>query len=168
MRKSPHRKEKILTLQRETEAMRLRVEGHNLEAIGKALGITPQGASKVLYRAFGKAHSELKEMAAHEAVVDFRRIEKLVKVIWPKAENGDLHAIDRVVRLLERKAKLLGLDAAIKAELSGPDGAPLSPLVGVVVLPPEVPLDGLPTIETSGTLVPESRPSNGTPPIDSE
>lgn len=33
--------------------------------------------------------------------------------IWPKVPAGDLGAIDRLVRLLERRAKLLGLDAPV-------------------------------------------------------
>ena len=39
--------------------------------------------------------------------------------IWPAALAGDLFAIDRVLKVMSRRAKLLGLDQPKKVALSG-------------------------------------------------
>ena len=38
------------------------------------------------------------------------RLETLLEAIWDAACRGELQAIDRVLRVLDRQAKLLGLD----------------------------------------------------------
>lgn len=56
---------------------------------------------------------------------DLARIERVIQGLWPSATSGHLGAVDRVVKLLQHRAKLLGLYAPEKREHSGPDGAPL-------------------------------------------
>ncbi len=48
---------------------------------------------------------------ATEKGLDLDRLECLIAAVWPEAMRGNLPAVDRLTRLLERKAKLLGLDA---------------------------------------------------------
>jgi hypothetical protein len=36
--------------------------------------------------------------------------------VWTKALNGDVRAVDSVLRIMERRAKLLGLDAPTKID----------------------------------------------------
>ena len=52
------------------------------------------------------------------------RINQLLIYWWPRAQDDHV-ALDRVLRLLEREAKLLGLDAPAKQEISGPDSGPM-------------------------------------------
>jgi hypothetical protein len=44
------------------------------------------------------------------------RLETALSAIWNKVLAGDLQAIDRMLRILERDSKLYGLDAPIKTE----------------------------------------------------
>lgn len=53
------------------------------------------------------------------------RLDKATKGIWDQVESGEVDAVDRLVKLEARRAKLLGLDAPTKSELSGPDGGPI-------------------------------------------
>lgn len=46
----------------------------------------------------------------------------MVKLEDPKVK---FDAINSALRIMDRRAKLLGLDAPVKAELSGPDGGPI-------------------------------------------
>ena len=46
------------------------------------------------------------------------RLERTLRAIWPRVLNGDLLAIDRALRILEREARLLGLDAPTQIALS--------------------------------------------------
>lgn len=84
------------------------------------------------------------------------RLDALLEAAWPRAtqpspvfskdgqvigEELDMRAVDTVLRLMDRRAKLNGLDAPVRTELSGPDGgavplgngslAELSTLIGM-------------------------------------
>jgi hypothetical protein len=50
--------------------------------------------------------------------IHLERIDRALFRIWPKVAQGDLDAIDRMLRLLEREARLLGLDAPTKIDLA--------------------------------------------------
>lgn len=56
-----------------------------------------------------------------ENVTELRRLEgarldRLQAAVWPKALSGDPAAVRAVVRLMERRARLLGLDAPVQVE----------------------------------------------------
>jgi len=68
------------------------------------------------------------------------RLDELLEAAWPRAtqpspvfdKNGevvdhalDMRAVDTVLRLMDRRAKLNGLDMPVKAEVTGADGGPL-------------------------------------------
>lgn len=68
------------------------------------------------------------------------RLDALLENVWPRAAQSspilnddqeivgyevDLRAVDTVLRLIDRRAKLNGLDMPVKAELSGPGGGPM-------------------------------------------
>ena len=61
--------------------------------------------------------------------INYRQLQRnqlnsLLVTWWPRARE-DLSALDRVLRILEREAKLLGLDAPVKQEITGPDDEPV-------------------------------------------
>lgn len=88
-----------------------------------SLGYSSRGAaSKDFYRAV------IERKEATEAEADAYReeqnevIEALLETYMPIALEGDAKAAKLVLEMLERQSKLKGLDAVLKAELSGPDG----------------------------------------------
>ena len=50
--------------------------------------------------------------------IELQRLDSLLFSIWPEAQKGTLKAVDMVVKIMERRAKLLGLDAPTKLMLS--------------------------------------------------
>lgn len=48
---------------------------------------------------------------------DLQRLTALERTLWPGALRGDLAAMDRLLRIQERRSRLLGLDAPAKVEL---------------------------------------------------
>lgn len=51
------------------------------------------------------------------------RLERLFFGVYRSAiRNGDLQAVDRAVRIIERSSHLLGLNRPVRTEVSGPDG----------------------------------------------
>ena len=55
--------------------------------------------------------------------------EQLVQI-----ENGNYHAVDRVLKIMERRAKLLGLDAPAKVTQTTVDGKDIEDRIVVYVL----------------------------------
>lgn len=57
---------------------------------------------------------ELKEETIRDVeewrTLEIARIDRIINGIWKRVVDGDLAAVDRFLKLAERKAKLLGLD----------------------------------------------------------
>jgi hypothetical protein len=53
------------------------------------------------------------------------RLDVATRGIWPSIESGDHAAIDRLVKVEDRRSRLLGLDAPVRAELTGSGGGPI-------------------------------------------
>src|SRR5437660_1415747 len=62
---------------------------------------------------------ELAETVQAEKALDLARIERMIQALWPDVEKGRLPAIDRLVKLLDRKAAMLGYDAPKVIDITG-------------------------------------------------
>jgi hypothetical protein len=135
------------TAARRAKLIRMRREGHDFDHIAEVLDYASRGAAtKDLLRAL-KQNSD--EEAAEVAVYrqqENERLDALLRATWSRATEPspvldkegnvvahelDMRAVDTVLRLMDRRAKLNGLDMPTKAELSGPDGG-IIPLGGTL------------------------------------
>jgi hypothetical protein len=97
-------------------AVELRTAGLSYGQIAEALCYADRrGAHNAVTRTLDRTDSALAE--------DYRglhlaRLERALRAIWPQCLAGDLFAIDRAVRILDREAKLLGLDAPTQVTLT--------------------------------------------------
>lgn len=100
---------------RRSQALELRAAGRKWREIADALGYSsPQHAC----RDGRKALNELTEAPAREVLAEeLDRLEKLTQAVWKAARGGDVNAIDRVLRIMERRARYLGLDSPEKLEV---------------------------------------------------
>lgn len=101
---------------RAREALDLRIQGHTYDQIGDALGVSKQQAHRLV-------KAELDELAVltHGAAEELRQreletLDRLLSKAMPLADQGDMHAVDRVIRISARRASLLGLDAPERHE----------------------------------------------------
>jgi hypothetical protein len=99
--------------QRIAEILALRVAGNTLQAIGDAQD--PPVTAQAIYKTLKKAI----ERMADEATEQVRRIESLrldemMLGVYGQAVNGDLVAIDRMLDIMRRRARLLGLDTPVR------------------------------------------------------
>ena len=95
--------------QRQTEALRLRQQGKTFAEIAQALGYSdPSGARNAVMAALREATTEPNnEMRA----LELTRLDALHAALWPLALAGELGATDRILKIMERRAKIMGLDA---------------------------------------------------------
>ena len=96
--------------ERRADALRLRRHGKTYAEVADALGYSSAAsASKDVHRALAKVvHEEGHALLALER----ERTESLLAIAWPMAEAGDTRAIREVTRILERRARMLGIDKA--------------------------------------------------------
>lgn len=101
---------KLTALEREHEALALRKAGKTYDLIGQQLGITPQGAHKAVMRALKKLNARVVEGADQLRTIEVQRLDALFEQMYTQAEHGNQGAVDRCIKIMERRAKLLGLD----------------------------------------------------------
>lgn len=103
-------------LAREQEAVKLRQENRSYGYIAETLGFANKGgAHKAVERGMRRGFVE---PAAAVRELEADRLDRLSEVVWEILLNTALsvevrlRAVDRMVRLMERRARLLGLDHA--------------------------------------------------------
>lgn len=67
-----------------------------------------------------KAMREIAERTAEDAEalqrIEVERLDRLLDALWTAAIAGDCGAVDRVLKIAERRSKLLGLDAPTRTD----------------------------------------------------
>jgi hypothetical protein len=78
----------------------------------------------------------LNEHAPYVLAEELSRLNAMTASIWTQVRRGDLQAIDRMIKIMERRAAYLGLDSPVQHQLFGPGGGPVQ--VADVTDPDEV------------------------------
>lgn len=104
----------ILAMQRD-QAVKLRIQGATFAEIGKLLTppVTESWARRLVVQAL---ESSRPENVAQLRKLEQERLDRLIFAVWAKALRGDTQAVLSVLRIMERRAKLLGLDAPMKID----------------------------------------------------
>lgn len=112
---SPRSQKGVVAAERRWRALELRRQGSTLAQIGAELGISPQAAAKALDRALAELRPE-----PPRALLDLeqQRLDHYLSRLAPAIERGDAEAIHAALRIAERRAKLVGLDAPDERRLS--------------------------------------------------
>ena len=108
---------RLTAREREQKAVQLRRAGMSYDAIAKSLACTRSAAFKAVGRVFTRLAREAREDAAGLRELEVQRLDALLVAVWPAAAKGDLGAVDRALRIAERRAKLLGLDEPVKTQI---------------------------------------------------
>lgn len=99
---------KIDSLSRTLEALEMRRQGFSYLQIARKLGYSyASGAEKAVRRALKYV---IREPAEAVRKMELDRLDEMLRSIWERVKKGDLLAMDRALRIEERRAKLLGLD----------------------------------------------------------
>ncbi|MFI1161375.1 hypothetical protein [Streptomyces sioyaensis] len=121
----PHTKAEMAEVaERRAKLIRLRRQGVAYDDPRiLALGYSSRSAaSKDLIRALETARDEQSAEVSIYRQQENERLDALLEAVWAEAQAGELRAVETVLKLMDRRAKLNGLDSPIRTELSGPDG----------------------------------------------
>ncbi len=122
------------------KCLEMREAGYSYEEIAEAMGWKGKStARKFVQRALKATYQEPADAVRQ---LELRRLDRLAKGIWQQAtgkpaigdtpaEPPSLFAIDRLMKLMDRRARLLGLDAPIKTD-SKVAVESLSPMFNIV------------------------------------
>jgi hypothetical protein len=103
---------------RELRALELRLKGLSFREIATKLGYADHtGAYRAVEAGLKKG---FEEPAGQVRKLELARLDSIMRPLWPKAKRGGVKAIDRILKIMERRAKLLGLDAPSTFKLTDP------------------------------------------------
>ena len=101
---------------RRDQVMAMVLAGGTVREIGRALGVHYATVARDVEARLHAMASECPNTAKYREI-HRQRINDLLKHWWPRARSEPA-ALDRVIRLLEREARLLGLDAPVQHEVA--------------------------------------------------
>lgn len=110
-------KKVVTSAERRKEALEYRKAGLTFEEIGSRLGVTRQAAHKTVMVALSDISEKIAETADDIRTLELERLNDLFQVSYKAAMRGNLDAIDKCIKIMDRRSKLLGLDAPSKASV---------------------------------------------------
>lgn len=117
--------QRLTRTQRRTEALKLRTAGASLRDIATALRVGERTVRRDLDAALATLSTEQQRAAEALRALEAERLDRLQLGHWKRAIGGDVAAANVVLKIMERRARLLGLDAQ--------PGATLDPNVVVIL-----------------------------------
>jgi DNA-binding CsgD family transcriptional regulator len=108
---------------RAARALDLRIAGATYRQIGRQLEVSEKTAYFDVQEELGRLDAVVKAKAERLRDLEARRLDQLTVALTAGVRAGDPRAVAAAVRIMERRARLFGLDAPLK--LAGDDGAAL-------------------------------------------
>ena len=99
--------------QRQARALEMRIEGYSQYEIAREVGVSQSAVSRMLKRALDERTAQRVDDLR---TLEYERGEALHRQLWQQAKKGNTGAASVLTRLMDRRAKMLGLDPQ-------PDGA---------------------------------------------
>ena len=102
--------------ERRVNAFDLRKQGLPYREIAKRLGCSTRTVYTDVERTLDELNRRAVESLDHLRRLELERLDEATAAIYPKVKRGDVAAIDRMLKLQERRAKLLGLDVPVRQD----------------------------------------------------
>lgn len=108
---------------RAARALELRMEGKTFAEIAKEV---PYNSPQAAYDAIKRALDAVTREPAEELLkLELERLDVLWQIQYLNAQGGDVQALAGCMKIMERRARMLGLDAPARTEVTGKDGGPI-------------------------------------------
>jgi len=116
MGESKASQQRLQALERQQRALELRRQGLRYEQIAERVGVDTSTAWRLVMKAYQRSLKQNDELAEFNRKLDLERLDAALAALWPNVQAGKGWAIDRLLGILERRARLLGLDMPQKQE----------------------------------------------------
>jgi len=103
--------------ERQIQCLRLRQSGKSYRQIGEIVGVSYVTAYNDVHKALEVVKEKCFEEAKKVKAIEIARLDRALAAIWDEVEAGNLQAIDRLIKIQERRARFEGLDAPTKQEI---------------------------------------------------
>jgi len=110
---------KAVHIQRVAQALELRRAGKSYPEIGAALGVAKSHAHRLVAEGMEEAREQVTTEALQLRAEEVSRLDAMLQGLWPAARKGGVTAVDRVLKIMERRARLLGLDSPTRSAIEG-------------------------------------------------
>jgi len=113
----PHRGEEEIVAERRVAALELRKAGRTYRYIAAMLNVDVHTAWEDVQAELTALRQQATEIAEEVRELELRRLDDWTAALTAQAQTGRERSIDSLVRIQERRARLLGLDAPTKQEI---------------------------------------------------
>lgn len=96
--------------------VQLRKAGWSFRQIATALKLPEKKTRQIFLRALAKQGKVWAESSRELFFLELERLEEIHRALYPKAMSGDTRAIEQLIRVSERRARLCGWDAPTKIQ----------------------------------------------------
>lgn len=108
--------EDVAEFARAANAMQLRVSGASYADIASQCGyLDAQSAAEAVEKYIDR---NMRGITEDVILLELRRLDELTMTLMVRAGMGDMQAANAMIKLMERRSKMLGLDQATKSEVS--------------------------------------------------
>lgn len=114
--------QEAIVRERHALALEMRKFGYSYEQIGEHFEITPSAARGLVKSAMEHA---IREPGQEVIDLELARLDQLYGAAMTHVASGDADAITKCLAIMQRRAKLLGIDAPDKKEVTGMNGGPI-------------------------------------------
>lgn len=101
------------------KAIELKQAGASYRQISEQLHVSLRTAHRYVMTELTELAKESQAMAMQVRAIEAQRLDRLHLALWKRAVDGDLGAVYGILKVMERRAKLLGLDAPQQVEVGG-------------------------------------------------
>jgi hypothetical protein len=114
---SADRKE-IMQVNLHAQVLKLRHDGYTVQEVAARVGISPIRAHVVIDDAIKELQDDTTKHAAAIREIELLRLETATKAVMPNVEEGNLGAINTLIKIQDRRAKYIGIDSPSKTNIA--------------------------------------------------
>jgi hypothetical protein len=119
---NPGGKQHLQAREREIKALDLRKRGKSYNEIGIELGMTDAAAYQMVMRVLEAYDHDIRENVPCVRQIELKRLDQYIVALQKRINTGDPKAILVALKVSERRAKLMGLDAPLKVAATDTEG----------------------------------------------
>lgn len=105
------------------QALQLRLNGYTYQRIAQNTDLGYRSRAAAFNAIQRELQRQIAPVAEQVREVELLRLDQLLTVFYAKALKGDGWSMDRVLRIMERRAAYLGLDAAVQVNVATADAS---------------------------------------------